>query len=55
MPLDVEIKLGDSTRREVVEVSERDQAFTFKLDAKPRGFALDPDEWVLKVLNLREG
>ena len=55
MPLDVEIKLGDLTRREVVDVNEWDQVFTFKLDAKPRSLALDPGEWVLKVLNLRGG
>jgi aminopeptidase N len=54
MPLDVEFKVGDATRREVVEVSGRQQTFRFKLDARPRAVALDPDEWVLKVSTLRE-
>jgi aminopeptidase N len=54
MPLDVEIRLGGGVRREVVLVSERDNTFTFKLDSKPRSVALDPDEWVLKVLTLSE-
>jgi aminopeptidase N len=54
MPLDLAIRLGDTTRREVVEVNERDHTFTFKLDSKPQGVDVDPDEWVLKVLNLRE-
>ena len=54
MPLDVEIKFPETTRREVVEVSEKSQTFVFKLDAKPQSLTIDPDEWVLKVLNLRE-
>ncbi|MFP5261130.1 MAG: M1 family aminopeptidase [Blastocatellia bacterium] len=54
MPLDVEIRLGDTSRREVVQVDERDHTFTFKLDSKPRAVAVDPDEWVLKVLTLSE-
>ena len=54
MPLDVEIKSGGTTRREVVQMNEREQTFTFKLNAKPQSLALDPDEWVLKVLNLSE-
>lgn len=51
--LDVDIKVGDKTRREVVDLREREHTFTFKLDSKPQGLALDPDEWVLKVLTLR--
>jgi aminopeptidase N len=54
MPLDVELRLGKTTRREVVQVDEREHTFTFKLDSKPQGVAIDPDEWVLKVLNLAE-
>lgn len=54
MPVDVEIKVGDTSHREVIEVKEREQVFTFKLDAKPRAVQLDPDEWVLKVLHLNE-
>ena len=55
MPLDVEFKIGGATRREVIQVNERVQTFDFKLDAKPQGVALDPDEWVLKVLTINEG
>jgi aminopeptidase N len=54
MPLDVEIRLGDTSRREVVQVDERDHTFTFKLDSKPQAVAIDPGEWVLKVLTLSE-
>lgn len=54
MPLDVEFKDGDDSRREVVEVSGREQTFDFKLKTRPRAVAIDPDEWVLKTLTLRE-
>jgi aminopeptidase N len=54
MPLDVEFKTGDAARREIIEVSEREQTFNFKLERKPQAVALDPDEWVLKVMTLRE-
>ncbi|HZB46646.1 MAG TPA: M1 family metallopeptidase [Pyrinomonadaceae bacterium] len=54
MPLDVEFRGGEGApRRETVEVGGREQTFDFKLDAKPQSVALDPDEWVLKVLTLR--
>jgi aminopeptidase N len=53
-PLDVEIKLGNRSRREVVEVSEREHTFTFKLDSKPPNVILDPEEWVLKEMSIRE-
>ena len=54
MPLDVEFREGDDTRREVVEVSGREQTFDFKLKTRPRAVAIDPDEWVLKTLTLKE-
>ncbi len=54
MALDIEIKLGDTSRREVAQMNEREQTFTFKLDRKPSSVAIDPDEWVLKVLSLKE-
>lgn len=54
MPLDVEIRLDGTTRREVAQVDERDHTFTYKLNSKPQSVAIDPDEWVLKVLNLVE-
>jgi aminopeptidase N len=54
LPLDVEIKLDGAARREVIEIKEREQAFSFKLDARPQALAIDPDEWALKVLNLTE-
>jgi aminopeptidase N len=55
MPLDVEFREGEDARREVIEVSGREQTFDFKLKAKPHAVALDPDEWVLKTLTLHEG
>ncbi|HEV2863803.1 MAG TPA: M1 family metallopeptidase [Pyrinomonadaceae bacterium] len=54
MPLAVEFKTGDTAKRETIEVNQRQQTFDFKLDARPQSVALDPDEWVLKVLTLRE-
>jgi aminopeptidase N len=54
MPLDVEMTTGSGVRREVVEVSEREQSFTFELDRKPQTVRIDPGEWVLKVLTLTE-
>jgi aminopeptidase N len=53
-PLDVEFKTGDDARRETVEVSGREQSFDFRLAAKPGAVALDPDEWLLKTLSLRQ-
>ena len=52
MPLDVEFREGEDARREVVEVSRREQTFDFRLEKKPRAVAVDPDEWVLKTLKL---
>jgi aminopeptidase N len=56
MPLDVEFREdGDgAARRETVEVSGREQTFDFKLERRPQRVAVDPDEWVLKSLTLRE-
>lgn len=54
LPLDVEFKTGDSLQRELVQLSEREQTFTFSLKAKPQSVALDPDEWALKVMTLKE-
>jgi len=53
LPLDVAFKLDKDTRRETINLGERSQSFTFKLAARPQSVALDPDEWVLKVLKLR--
>jgi aminopeptidase N len=55
-PLDVEFRDGGAAaaRRETVEVSGREQTFDFKLERRPAAVALDPDEWVLKTLTLRE-
>ena len=54
MPVDVEIALDQTVRREVVDAGERDQTFTFKLDRKPDRVSLDPGEWILKVATLKE-
>jgi aminopeptidase N len=54
MPLDVEFRVGDEVRRQTIEVKGREESFDFKLDARPGSVALDPDEWVLKSLTLRE-
>ena len=55
MPLEVEFRDGDGvSRRETVEVDAREETFDFKLERRPRAVALDPDEWVLKTLTMRE-
>ncbi|MCI0336197.1 MAG: hypothetical protein L0226_01355 [Acidobacteria bacterium] len=54
MPVEIEIKAGKEVRREVIKIDEREQNFTFKLDAKPQGLTIDPDEWLLKVANVSE-
>ena len=54
MPLDVEFRDGDDARRETIEVAGREQTFDFRLERRPRSVAVDPDEWVLKTLTLRE-
>ena len=54
MPLDVEFKTGDTTRRKVIEVAGREQTFNFKLDMKPHSVTLDPDEWVLKTASMHQ-
>ena len=54
MPLDIEFKVGNKSQREVIQVSQHEQTFSFKLDAKPQDVALDPDEWVLKVMTIAE-
>ncbi|HEV8487132.1 MAG TPA: M1 family metallopeptidase [Blastocatellia bacterium] len=54
MPLDLEFKMGQASRREMVQTAEREQTFTFKLDHKPQAVAIDPDEWVLKGLQVVE-
>ena len=53
VPLDVEIQTGAAAKRELIEVDDREETFTFKLDARPSAVRLDPDEWVLKVLTVR--
>jgi aminopeptidase N len=54
LSLDVEFKTGDSLQREIIQLSEREQTFTFSLKARPQSVALDPEEWALKVATLRE-
>jgi aminopeptidase N len=53
-PLEVLSQTGRTTKRDVVEVTEREQSFTFRLEARPTAVTLDPDEWLLKVLTLKE-
>jgi aminopeptidase N len=54
VPLAVEFDEGGAPRRESVEVSGREQSFNFRLERRPRAVRVDPDEWVLKTLTLRE-
>ncbi|HJQ34667.1 MAG TPA: M1 family aminopeptidase [Pyrinomonadaceae bacterium] len=54
LPLEVEFDEGGAPRRESVELSARAQTFSFTLGRKPLGVRVDPDDWVLKTLNIRE-
>ncbi|HKQ06763.1 MAG TPA: M1 family aminopeptidase [Blastocatellia bacterium] len=54
MPVEIEFAADNKARRETVEVKEREQTFTFKLDRKPPRVVIDPDEWLLKVATLKE-
>jgi aminopeptidase N len=54
MPVDIEFDAGGKPVRQTVEVREREQTFTFKLDSRPRVVRLDPDEWILKTATVRE-
>ena len=54
MPLDVEIKTRFAPRREIADVREREQVFTFKLDQRSSRVVIDPDGWVLKVMTVKE-
>lgn len=54
MPIDVSFTVNKKDKREVIKVSKIDEKFTFKLDSKPETVSIDPDEWVLKVLTIKE-
>lgn len=54
MPLEVELKHGDESSRAVVQMSDREAVFDFPSKRRPQSVAIDPDEWVLKTLKLRE-
>ncbi|HWS86007.1 MAG TPA: M1 family metallopeptidase [Pyrinomonadaceae bacterium] len=54
MPLDVEVNDGGEPRRAVVRLFHREATFDFPAERRPRSVAIDPDEWVLKTLKLRE-
>lgn len=54
MPLEVVFGEGGDARRETIEVSAREEIFDFKLERKPPRVSIDPEDWVLKTLSLRE-
>jgi aminopeptidase N len=54
MPLDVNINLGNTVRRERLQITERDQVFKIKQDEKPASITIDPDEGILKDLSTKE-
>ena len=47
-PLELSLQTGTTTKRDVVEVTEREQSFIFRLEARPTAVTLDPDVWLLK-------
>jgi aminopeptidase N len=46
-PLDIGLQTADDLRIEKVHVDQKEQAFTFDLDAAPDGVVLDPETWLL--------
>jgi aminopeptidase N len=54
MPLELEIESSGHPRREILQVKDRDEVFKLNLDSKPSRIAIDPDEWVLKSLTIKE-
>ena len=54
LPLDIETRFDGQVHRAAIELRDRSQAFTMPAATRPDQVAIDPDEWVLKVLTLRE-
>ena len=52
MPIDVRIETGTTARTERVLVDARENTFTFPLAAKPKSVDVDPDDWVLKRIDV---
>jgi aminopeptidase N len=55
-PLTVEMRLPDNTtRRELIRPAGKETVMSFKLPRRPLEVRIDPDEFLLKVLSIREG
>jgi aminopeptidase N len=50
MPLDVKVTTAAGEQSFVIQDSLASQTFTLHVDAQPTAVAVDPDDWVLKVL-----
>jgi aminopeptidase N len=48
MPLDIRIETESGSETFLAANNERDQTFTFDVDAMPTAVTLDPDNWILK-------
>jgi aminopeptidase N len=55
LPVDVEFVTVKGARVEHIEINERHQRFTFKLDSKPLKINFDKDERILKKLDFPQG
>lgn len=51
LPIDIELATARGTRTEHIELTQRSQSFTFKLDGKPLMIGFDKDEKILKKLD----
>ncbi|HEY4612629.1 MAG TPA: M1 family aminopeptidase, partial [Bacteroidota bacterium] len=54
VPLEVTLTVSSSVKQEIVRMTQKQQSFTFSLNAKPSLVSIDPDEWMLKELTLSE-
>jgi hypothetical protein len=52
MPVDVRIETAAGARTERVVLDSRENAFTFAAAEKPKHVDVDPDDWVLKRIDV---
>jgi aminopeptidase N len=53
LPMDVEIETANGTKKESIDIRQRSQSFTFKVDGRPTGIQLDKDEKIpLKIVKI---
>ncbi len=55
MPVEILVAGGKESRREKVEITEKEHTFHIRLRAKPDMVVFDPDNWVLKKVTFEKG